>query len=1299
MDGLGIPAGDAMTDLTLDQVFGSSNPSTLPAQATPSPSLSSPTVAAPPPSASSFQTVEPHYAADGEMTNLSPADYAKFQSGVSAKATPAISPSLSQPDQPNAQPGELSLDEIFKLPNKNYQSDKWDNQPQGSGLLANFAAGAGDTLLAPLSVPDPVSTLVNMGTRGINYLTGSNIPRMEDPAGPDNEVKKFLGKIGLNPDDVKAVTPNEYAMRGIGSVAPMVVAPWAMAGQLPSVGAGLAGAGRGALIGAFSGLGQDAGQNLAPPGYEGIGGTLGSIVGGGIGDLGLSVTQGLGRIAKNQISALAPVTKSMQQQQAALRIANRATDLPSVLDTLNADPNAITVTPNQPQLVPRSLPTTAQLTGDRGLANLERTTAAANPAPFLARYADQNSARVNELGNIAPNGADGSAVHDYVKAQLADLDAQHQAAINSAQTGVQQATDAIDGNMAPEEYGAPIRDDALSPARQAVKANENRLWNSIDPTGKGKLDVSPLPDAFSQIKSQIPQAEQLGAGESHLYSTVADFPDVQSFQELRGLRSTITNNMAQELAQNGRSPAYRRMTQMLGAVDDTIGSAVDRASGKNYNESGVQKGATHNSSDDQAYAQMLAEADQWKRDRIASARTQIQARGNVGINPQGLDASGSSGVSSASGSQGQARNQLGTAPGNQSLPPEPVIPDWTHEQTAAYAQARAATAARAATFDSPRVNAVGKALRPDGRGGYMMADEQVASRFFNGGSRSTKDLQDFMAAVGDRPSAVALLQDYAASTLRKAAIKDDGILDLRAFQKWKDRYQAPLRSFPELQSRFRNAEQAQHTLDITQAAYATARKEFENSAAKHFLGDKEPHEAIQAALAGGTAKARANMTELAQRVADSPDAQAGLQRATMDHILKKYVKPDGRIDGFALSKFVDAHQDALRPVMGEPGLIRIKNVVKDIERSQSTQAGAKLVGSNTAQDILGHLSSHEPQTVLGHIANESGHLASTVAIEHALGISGVIGASIGRAFAKIGVAKVDDLVTKAMLDPSVAKQLLTKIPKSPGAQKSWILNLLKVVRNDQNNNKTLDAKLYMSYNAPDKPPMPIGDYYKSGVPTDGQARIVATPEGHVLSAPTIIGRSSVGIPENAVQEKRALESLGESISGRPVSPLEKSQRRRASGGYDPVTGDILINPDAPQAEQTHALQHEIGHAIDYAVGGISQDKIKTELNRVYNTMVTGQERTKNLTRPTDLKYSPNESPGELMAEAIKAYIHNPNYLKTVAPRTAEAIRRAVNTHPHLSKIIQFNSVAGAGLGLGALGSGYPSQSGAKNAAP
>lgn len=45
-----------------------------------------------------------------------------------------------------------------------------------------------------------------------------------------------------------------------------------------------------------------------------------------------------------------------------------------------------------------------------------------------------------------------------------------------------------------------------------------------------------------------------------------------------------------------------------------------------------------------------------------------------------------------------------------------------------------------------------------------------------------------------------------------------------------------------------------------------------------------------------------------------------------------------------------------------------------------------------------------------------------------------------------------------------------------------------------------------------------------------------------------------------------------------------------------------------------------------------------------------------------------------MAEAIRAYLVDPNYIKTVAPDLAAAIRDAVNSDPTLAPVIQFNNL-------------------------
>lgn len=42
---------------------------------------------------------------------------------------------------------------------------------------------------------------------------------------------------------------------------------------------------------------------------------------------------------------------------------------------------------------------------------------------------------------------------------------------------------------------------------------------------------------------------------------------------------------------------------------------------------------------------------------------------------------------------------------------------------------------------------------------------------------------------------------------------------------------------------------------------------------------------------------------------------------------------------------------------------------------------------------------------------------------------------------------------------------------------------------------------------------------------------------------------------------------------------------------------------------------------------------------------------------------------------------DPNYIKTLAPKTAARIREFVNNNPRLNKIIQFNGIAAAPVGL------------------
>jgi hypothetical protein len=133
---------------------------------------------------------------------------------------------------------------------------------------------------------------------------------------------------------------------------------------------------------------------------------------------------------------------------------------------------------------------------------------------------------------------------------------------------------------------------------------------------------------------------------------------------------------------------------------------------------------------------------------------------------------------------------------------------------------------------------------------------------------------------------------------------------------------------------------------------------------------------------------------------------------------------------------------------------------------------------------------------------------------------------------------------------------------------------------------------------------------------------------------------------------------------------------------------LLWNRGLSPLQAERVIAHEVGHLIDDLAGRIPTTGLNTELRQVYNTLNTGWERTRHLTGPQHLGYRGDDVPKELMAEALRAYMSNPNYLKTVAPRTAAAIREAVNSHPSLSRIVQLNSLAGM-LGAGGIGGPTP----------
>jgi hypothetical protein len=250
--------------------------------------------------------------------------------------------------------------------------------------------------------------------------------------------------------------------------------------------------------------------------------------------------------------------------------------------------------------------------------------------------------------------------------------------------------------------------------------------------------------------------------------------------------------------------------------------------------------------------------------------------------------------------------------------------------------------------------------------------------------------------------------------------------------------------------------------------------------------------------------------------------------------------------------------------------------------------------------------------------------------------------------------------------------------------------------------ESLASKSPMMYNPPAKLLRPFEADYHSGAPADAAGRLTQDIEGRPLVAEYVVGRRTLGGADEAVTPAQ-IDTLAEKILGhRPEVATASSLPRGSVGAYDPSTRRIFVYRGLPPESKDLVAAHELSHGINDLTGefvGVNKPNMiptpkgavgqtKTVYNDLNNSYLA-KARTENpdvdptktywgtgVTPEKTFGYAKADAPAEYMAETVRAYLANPNYIKTVAPKTAAAIRAAVNAHPMLSKIIQFNSIAG-----------------------
>jgi hypothetical protein len=644
-------------------------------------------------------------------------------------------------------------------------------------------------------------------------------------------------------------------------------------------------------------------------------------------------------------------------------LASRAENVDDVKEALENAPR---------ELIPGSRPTTFQVTGDMGLGALEREQQTRHPQTFMQRRAEQNTARVEALRGVQPEG-NPADLANTVRRSLQDIDAMTAGAVDRATQRAQGENHALGGEGTPEGYGATLRS-AAQDAENVAREREQSLWSAVDPDGTLTVTAEPVRRALHRVYGNMTRAGESGltGAERTLQDVIGGYGRIVPFRELADLRSRLSSDMRQELATAGRSPAYARLSQLRGAVEDSLHGAVEQRA--TQEAEAVARGEM--SSEDTAAARLQAEVNSWYADR--NTASSMGTRTGTGT---GADAGGrSSRISSVPRTENESGRRLRDASGNSGIQEASnAVPTFDAAARDRLDAANTATRERVATYGKPS-GPVGEILRTAGeRGQYRLPDAAVGQKIFTPGPRGFENVQAYRRATDD-PTALATLQDYVASRLKQIATRPDGTLDPTKTENWLRAHSEAMRAFSQLGEQFRDAASATSAIEDV----AALRKEAMADAQAGALGKLiNAHDAADVIKTIGGVFSGSNPIQAMRRIVGEarrdPDAMAGLRRAVVDYAYNCFVSNTeaatsgiGSMRSDSFQTFVRQNRGVLRQVFSEAEVNTLSAIAADLQRSARSLNAVRIPGqSNTAQDIVHEAGEQNCPAWLGAVADHS----------------------------------------------------------------------------------------------------------------------------------------------------------------------------------------------------------------------------------------------------------------------------------------------------------------------------------------
>jgi hypothetical protein len=393
----------------------------------------------------------------------------------------------------------------------------WDSLGRQLALTLRSAIGGVGGIAN--AVADPVVS-------GINAVSGANLPI------PSQALDRTMTRAGL-PEPASGTEKFAQAVsRGM-------VAPAGIAKAIPQMGAHIGTQ----IAAAGSGAGS---ANLAEQGGFGpLGQTVAGVAGGVVAPMtGVAAVRGAKGLVQGGKALIDPFTKEGQRTIAARAYQGAASDKQTALGSLE----------DVPEYVPDSKPTTAQATGDRGLARLEKTLRNRYPHQFADVAEAQDAARQEYL-----KAAFGSQA-DVAAAQAA----RGKATAGLRQTALENAN--VAGQLGPR-YAAKIDQ------KQASKAS------ALQDMGQMRTEAAQAQnraDDFVPVPGMPRVPSRLSANQERVPEFAAGADDAATIAAQRQKEMRFLEMQRDSLGKHGYEPL--KSESIVGAIEKTLNRPGDRAS-------------------------------------------------------------------------------------------------------------------------------------------------------------------------------------------------------------------------------------------------------------------------------------------------------------------------------------------------------------------------------------------------------------------------------------------------------------------------------------------------------------------------------------------------------------------------------------------------------------------------------------------------------------------------------------------------------------------------------------------------